>query len=236
MNLKSKLVTLLFFFLTGFVASNANEGLEMNATGFPDAIDLGSGKFDFGGVTIDRLTNTLSLNALCNQRSGLIEYALVHEGGKIHESLFRTKIPPRWIHACLLLVRVKPFRGLFEDSFVEGDRKTGSFPEHEILVSVTWENNGTEISRPLSSLIYNQISDRTLDSQPFVFTGSRTIEGVYLAERDGSILAVYHDPVAIINSLDRDSHSDDSWVARPSMMPPIESKVRLSMQILPKSE
>ena len=230
---------ILTIFLSACFALSPTWGIEShdyNASDFPEAIDLGEGKYDFGGVIIDRYSSTLDFEALCNQTSGLVEYALVHRNGKVHESLFTTNIPPRWIHACFLLLRTKPFLGMFGNEAASHENTSMLRSPHEIRVLVHWESNGTRVVHPLASLVYNQISDRTLDANPFVFTGSRTIEGIYLAQRDGSILAVYHDPDAIINSLDPDSSSDDSWVAMTSMMPPLEHKVRISLQIIRKSK
>ena len=39
------------------------------------------------------------------------------------------------------------------------------------------------------------------------------IEGTFLAESTGSILAIYADDNAIINNCDFDSNNDDVWIA-----------------------
>jgi len=53
------------------------------------------------------------------------------------------------------------------------------------------------------------------------------IEGTYMAEISGSILAVYADEDAILNSSDFDSDNDDVWIANEKTMPPLESPVRI---------
>ena len=62
-------------------------------------------------------------------------------------------------------------------------------------------------------MVINQIDNRELASKSFVFSGSSTIEGQYLAEMDGSIIAVYHDSRAVLNSMDKQSNSDEVWIA-----------------------
>ena len=49
---------------------------------------------------------------------------------------------------------------------------------------------------------------------------AREWSGTYLAEMDGSIIAVYHDNRATLNSRDLNSNSDDVWIANESKMPP----------------
>ena len=61
-----------------------------------------------GSITIHRKNNFISIPAVTNQISGLVEYGLVHENGKIHESLFRTTIRPQVFHTSLLLLKAKP--------------------------------------------------------------------------------------------------------------------------------
>ena len=63
---------------------------ESNQSRMPSLQRIGDDKFRFGKVIIDKKNRILEINATSNQRNGLIEYALVHESGKTHESLFRT--------------------------------------------------------------------------------------------------------------------------------------------------
>ena len=46
-------------------------------------------------ATINQKLRFIEFNATSNQRNGLIEYALVHENGKVHES----KIRPQILHS-----------------------------------------------------------------------------------------------------------------------------------------
>jgi len=197
---------------------------------FPKPVSLGDDQFDFGGILIDRRKAKISFDAVCNQTSGLVEYALVHKNGKVHESLFRTEMSPRWIHACLVLIKARPF----DLESLHGKKHllaSQDLAEHEVRAYVSWESNASSSLVPIHSFVYNQISDRNLDERPFVFTGSKTLEGVYLADVDGSILAIFNDIRSTINSFDKDSNSDDSWVALTDALPPLETKVRFHLQV-----
>ena len=77
---------------------------ESNKTSLPEVKKITDGVYKFGGAIINQKLKFIEFNT-SNQRNGLIEYALVHESGKVHESLFRTKLRPQTLHTCLLLLK-----------------------------------------------------------------------------------------------------------------------------------
>ena len=197
---------------------------------YPKIFSTSTGSYQFGPIDIDQKNREFSFPAVCNQTSGLVEYALVHEDGKTHESLFRTKVSPKLIHASLLLLKEKPQPAFFK--FVEeNSSKLIQMPEIEIMVE--WEHNGSNHKTSINSMVLNQTDNRELSKSAFVFTGSKVVEGTYLAEMDGSIIAVYHDNRATLNSRDLNSNSDDVWIANESKMPPKNLSVLVRFQ-LPK--
>lgn len=199
---------------------------------YPEIKVLRSGVYDFGGIIIDQNDSNFSFEAECNQISGLVEYALVHEKGKIHESLFTTKIAPRLIHACFLLLKQKPV------NFVLQKEK---FPEQEIEalrqkgleIWVKWDENGSSFHKSLISMTLNDLSKQTLKEKSFVFTGSKIMDGEYLAQMDGSIIAIYQDPRAVINAIDELSSNDDVWLPNEVHLPPLRKNVWITIK-LPK--
>ena len=197
---------------------------------YPKIFSTSTGSYQFGPIDIDQDKREFSFPAVCNQMSGLVEYALVHKDGKTHESLFRTKVSPKLIHAALLLLKEKPQPAFFK--FVEANSsKLIQMPEIEIMVE--WEHNGSNHKTSINSMVLNQTDNRELSESGFVFTGSKVVEGTYLAEMDGSIIAVYHDNRATLNSRDLNSTSDDVWIANESKMPPKNLQVLVRFQ-LPK--
>ena len=83
----------------------------------------------------------------------------------------------------------------------------------------------------LNAMVRNEAVSRQLSENSFIFTGSRVIEGNYLAELDGSIVAVYHDNRATINSRDEHSSLDDLWIANHEKMPPKDFPVTIRFQL-----
>lgn len=188
------------------------------ANTYPEISEIGPGRYQFGDILIDQNNREFLFPGICNQISGLVEYALVHEDGKVHESLFRTKVRPRFVHACFLLLKEKPETRFFK--ILDGNVSEWT-NLRRIELSIIWEQNNTYHEKPLSSMVINQTDNRELASKSFVFSGSSTIEGQYLAEMDGSIIAVYHDSRAVLNSMDKHSNSDEVWIAHQIAMPPL---------------
>ena len=199
---------------------------EDNSTALPKIVKAGDGLYRFGDVLIDRGSKVISFPGTSNQVSGLVEYGVVHETGKIHESLFRTTVSPKIIHASLLLLKLKPAEGFFENLWAEKPKKI-DYSANLVSVTVSWELNGTKHEESLEQMSLNQKDDQPIEGNSFVFTGSRIIEGTFLAETGGSVLAVYGDEDAIINSSDHDSANDDVWYGNKAEMPPLECPVTI---------
>ena len=98
-----------------------------------------------------------------------------------------------------------------------------------------WETNGTLFSKSLEKFVYNSKNSKVLKDRAFIFTGSKKIEGTYLAEMSGSIIAVYADEEAVVNSTDHDSNNDDVWLANGKEMPKLEVPVKLRF-LLPREQ
>ena len=206
---------------------------ESNKTVLPEIVKIEEGVYEFGGVIINKNQRSITLPATCNQRNGLVEYGLVHEDGKIHESLFRTKVRPQIFHTSLLLLKIKPVESFFENIWSD-DPKQIDYSDRCLEIIVTWDENGSKHESLLESLSTNQGKSNEANEKLFIFTGSRMVEGNFLAESTGSIVAVYADDNAIINNSHYDSVNDDVWIANKAKMPPLEMPVKISFH-LPQS-
>jgi len=203
---------------------------EDNSTALPKIVKAGDGLYRFGEVVINRTSKEISFPGVTNQVSGLVEYGIVHNSGKIHESLFRTKVSPKIIHTSLLLLKLKAAEGFFENLWAEKPKKV-DYSANLVRVTVSWELNGTKHEESLEQMALNQKDDQPIEGNSFVFTGSRIIEGTFLAEAGGSVLAVYGDEDSIINSSDHDSANDDVWYGNKAKMPPLECPVTIRFHL-----
>ena len=227
-----KLVSFLLFFVLGLHGLRSNQ--DQNQSKFPTLKKISASKYQFGQIVIDRKESFLEFNATTNQTNGLIEYALVHESGKTHESLFRTKVRPQIFHACLLLLKL-PIENRFFKNLWSNEPKQIDYSKSTLKAEVLWETNGTLFSKSLEKFVYNSKNSKVLKDRAFIFTGSKKIEGTYLAEMSGSIIAVYADEEAVVNSTDHDSNNDDVWLANGKEMPKLEVPVKLRF-LLPREE
>lgn len=197
---------------------------------YPEIKVLRPGVYDFGGIIIDQNDTSFSFEAKCNQISGLVEYALVHENGKTHESLFTTKIAPRLIHACFLLLKQKPDNFLLQkEKFSE--QEIQAFRQKGLEIRVKWDENGSGFRKSMTSMTLNDLSKETLKEKSFVFTGSKVVEGEYLAQMDGSIIAIYQDSRAVVNAIDELSSNDDVWLPNEVNLPPLGKNVWISIKL-----
>lgn len=203
---------------------------EDNVTKLPEIIKISDGIYQFGDIMIDRKSNTIEIPAITNQISGLVEYGIVHEDGKIHESLFRTKIRPQILHTSLLLLKAKPVASFFENLWSD-EPKVVNYDNYCFDIFVNWEMNGTKFNKTFEKLSINQNRKQSVEKKSFIFTGSRVIEGTFLAETSGSILAIYADDNAILNNSDYDSANDDVWIANKEEMPPLELPVMIRFHL-----
>ena len=203
---------------------------EDNVTKLPEIIKISDGIYQFGDILIDRKSNTIEIPAISNQISGLVEYGIVHEDGKIHESLFRTKIRPQILHTSLLLLKAKPVASFFENLWSD-EPKVINYDNYCFDIFVNWEMNGTKFNKTFEKLSINQNRKQSVEKKSFIFTGSRVIEGTFLADTSGSILAIYADDNAILNNSDYDSANDDVWIANKEEMPPLELPVMIRFHL-----
>ena len=218
-------ISRLYFLMLGLLGSTSS--LFANRD-WPKITKLEDGCYQFDGVIIDKKNLQIKFEMISNQRSGLIEYGIVHESGKIHESLFRTKTRPEIIHASLLLLKAKAV----EDYFQSENNYSNIYSASCVDVHVVWESNQSLQKSNIRKLYYNHNSQGESPRSPiFLFTGSRLIESTFMAEHTGSILGIYLDPDAILNSIESGSDNDDLWMADKFRMPPLEKEVTCVLQL-----
>ena len=147
---------------------------------------VGPGMYRVGDVTVDAKLGVAAFPAKVNQLVGLIEYALVTETGKVHESFLSTRVRPSDIHAALLLL--------------------GAKPPGQLSVEVGWKVGDKWVRKPMLDFIgqypLEAASDRNdkvtvksfdIKSHDWKWTGSRIQNGKTAADVSGSILSLQPD-------------------------------------------
>ena len=75
------------------------------AAGLPDE---SGDSFTVGKITVDKRARTVRFPAKVNMAEGVLEYLLVTDKGKTHESLLATAVSPYQLNIAMLLIGARP--------------------------------------------------------------------------------------------------------------------------------
>jgi hypothetical protein len=191
-------------------------------------------QYSLGTIQIDAAKREIRFPCTLLHQQIPIEYILVHETGKDHETILTTAVTPIDLQVALLLANYTPgstglFAKLPKDEplpFKEQAPKTPG--AHRALITAEWEIDGKKHSSPLSQWIQN--SDLRVpppDLDTWIFNGSKIDNRGFVAESEGSFIAVYADHNALFNSPAAGNHRDDIWISLPKNIPPEGTAVTL---------
>ena len=203
----------------------------------PQVKDLGNGAFKAGLVHFNSSTRSISFPCTVNMTEGLLEYAIVHENGKIHEALLSTKAQPVDLNVALKLLHFEPSQELFM-ILDEDYRPTGKFPEvpeetrHAARVEIllSWKDaSGKDHTAALNDWITNSRTKTPVAAAPWVYGGSCLHHGVFQAQAMGDIAAVYTNRTALFNFPGKDRSNDEVWIPTPEKTPPVGTPVTVTI-------
>jgi len=189
---------------------------------------IGPGLFALGDIQISKAAKSITLPAVVNMSKGMLEYLLVRTGGKTHESLFRTSIDPTQLQLAMLLIGVE---GTDRPLAHQGDPEAPKGNPVEITVS--YRKDGRMLPLKPESWIARKTEDKMVDAEPlqWMFTGSKFYNGKFMAQVEGSIIAIYHDPVALIDNASPGGESDRVWFVKEGAVPPVGTPVTLTISV-----
>lgn len=187
------------------------------------------GTVQFGAILIDPARRTVRFSAETRQVDMPLEYSLVGEGGKTHETLFVTTERPSDIHVAMLLIRQKdPDWEPLTAGQIVGD---------PVWIDVLWEDaEAGPIRRPLATLVHNEATDAPATPGPWIYNGSRILDSVFQAETDQVIFALFDDPFALVNNPREGHDNDELWRPRWDQLPQPGSTVTIEARRVPASE
>jgi hypothetical protein len=151
--------------------------------------------YRIGAVIVDTEARTVTCKGVINMDDGAIEYLAVAPHGKTHESLLRVDVRPLHLQVALLMLDLEPKNVLK----FQGDPTTPQGAPVEIRVR--WRDlKGAEQEARAEDLILEVPAKRTMPPNRWVFTGSRVLKEGFEADLAKSLVAVYHDPAAILDN------------------------------------
>lgn len=194
---------------------------------------VGETRYRLGGIEFDAETREIRFPVAVNLREGgPVEYLLVREDGKVHESILTTAISPLHLQIAMKLLRYNAGRGDVFNPFLTRElreKEGGKAADRGEAVSFFFEAEGVpEI--PVHDLVIDGESAAPMGPGGWIYTGSSVEDGAFMAEVEGSIIAIYLDPLALFNMTREGADIDERWGARDSVIPPLGTKGVLSIR------
>lgn len=201
----------------------------------PQVKSLGEGKYALGLIEFDENTRRIAFPAEINMVEGVLEFAVVHENGKIHESLLITKASALHLNIALKLLRFQESPELFP-ILNEDFENTGKYPEVseaqktaarlQVLVSWTAEGKKEEVS--LNDLIYHSFSEKAMKPSPWIYQGSYIHNKAFKAETSGDLVAIFITRSSLLNYPGEDNLMDEPWTPNQKLVPPVGTPVTVT--------
>lgn len=186
----------------------------------------GPDEYEVGGIKFNGKTREIRVPTVVNFKQLPIEFMLVHETGKTHESVLRTSIAPADLQVAILLCHYEPGT----EGLAHPDAPKDLTPikplalktprANRMKIEVEWKA-GTETKRaPLSDWMLD-INKRKppADLDTWIFSGSYVDKDGFAAQVQGSMIAVYLDRNSMINSPAKGNWDDTVWISNPANIP-----------------
>lgn len=203
----------------------------------PSITRLEDGRMKIGEITFDPKTRQVRVPCTVNMTEGLIEFAVVHENGKIHESLLVTKCSPTDINVAFKLLRyvaseelyaIERERGVLSDKFPEVPEATKEAARVDLKVE--WEKDGKIQTLPLADWLMHEKTTQSMSPEPWVYGGSMTYDGVFVAESTGDVASIFVSRGSLLLYAGKDNFNDDAWLPFTKRMPPEGTVVQFLIQ------
>jgi len=190
---------------------------------------LGQGVFQIGLVTLDKSNRTVRFPARVHLREETVEYIVVHKTGKAHESILTTEAEPQDVHLALLLLGCRAA----ETNRFGADGQAPP-PGERVSITASWTNVTTLTNCAIEDLVLDKENGQPLTRGPWTFNGSNFSEGMFTAQRDGSILSLHIDPDALLNNPRPGRANDDLHRPHTALLPPTGTAVTIIIRAPPR--
>jgi hypothetical protein len=203
---------------------------------------LPDGRMQIGRVTFDPKTREIRFPATINQTEGLLEFVVVHQNGKIHESLLHTEISALNLNLAFKLLGYVASPELYPKVEEDGSLGSGFEEATEAQKAGSRLNlffeavvGGKTTLYPVSKWIAHGTTEKDMPESPWIYGGSFIHEGKFAAETSGDLIAIFLSNAALINFSGKDNDLDDVWMPHPKRVPPVGTQVQVVIQASPKS-
>lgn len=213
----------------------------------PSVTQLDETTFQIGEVTFDKKSREIRFPTEINMTEGLLEFLVVHENGKVHESLLITKISPTDLNLAFMLLGYPQSRELYrvvthagEEPVAEPEIPAEVKAAARVVIDVEWKDGERTRRGPVNEWIQHELTASAMPAGPWVYGGSNFERGKYIPEVTGDIVAIFLSNAAILNYPGNDNFNDEVWTPFPKRVPVEGTNVTVIIapvqkpQILPK--
>ena len=202
----------------------------------------GDTDYKLGDIRFSSATREVRVPAVLNMTEGILEYALVHENGKTHESLLRTTISPTELNVALLLCHYEPhireavqfLHDLTPETRARMEQPMEREGANRTRLTLEWKDKDGHLkTAPLSAWILDKQTSQPLALDHWSYTGSFVSRTGFAAEHDGSHIAIYFDLVSLVNCPVRGNADDNRWFVETKAVPPLDTPVTLVFSPVP---
>jgi hypothetical protein len=212
-----RLAVFLLTLLAGFASQAAESTVR----------EVAPGVVEVGLVRVDKTARALSFPASVNMTEGIVEYVVVTESGKTHESVFTTSAEPRDIHVAALLLGVRDATKSAATNLPPALRGDA------VRIELSWESGGRPRVVALEDCVRHSETRRPLSTGPWVYNGSESRAGRFAAQHEGSIVSVIDDVEALVNNPRTGRENDDVWRVNEKIVPPKGTALRITFHFAP---
>ena len=190
--------------------------------------------YRIGEVEIDSQSREIRFPAIVNLREGILEFLLVNESGKVHESLLRTKTSATDINLGFKLLSYQPSKELYRIPKEPGILSSDFYEEPvnvslsaRIAIYVELEKEGKKQRIPVSDWIRHETTSKAMPPTYWVYGGSDFYDEKFIPEVTGDIAAIFITNSALINYPGEDNLDDTVWTCMTDEIPEVQTKVSL---------
>ncbi len=200
--------------------------------------------FQLGAVRLDKNRRTVQFPAQLNMKEGLVEYLLVNARGKTYESLLRTDTEPYYIQLAMLLIGAKgaPETPALANApsqpfHVNHPGNASNLPPvlaiqgDPVTIELTWQTADGRKRLRAEDCIKNLATKTNASHGPWTYNGSRVFNGVFAAQREGSVVAMIDDIDAMVNNPRPGSENDEIWQVDGKVVPPTNTMVEVTFTL-----
>ncbi len=191
----------------------------------------GEGEYAIGSVKVNAKDRTISLPAAVNMDRGPIEFLLVTDKGKTHESLFSTTASPQNLHIAALLLGVKQPKLKVQP---DGGLKVPA--SNAVDVEVTWETNGPPARHRLEHLVLengrpgDEGKAKRMSDRSWLYAGSYFAFDHFAAQQEGTFISLISDPAALVTNAGSSRGRDDIFSPNHRVLPVVQSPVTITLR------